>query len=170
MKSSIKWAASCLMVLAAGVAHAADPAVKKSSSGICHDDSSPNYKQLKDFTPYKTIDACIKSGGKMPAGVAAPAAAPAKTPAKETDKANAAAPKASDSKADAAKNQTSTKESKPAPATKPAPSKASASGQIKKSSSGICHAPGTEYYDRTQNFEPFRSMADCIKSGGREPK
>ena len=170
MKSSMKWAASCLMVLAAGLAQAADPAVKKSSSGICHDDSSPNYKQLKDFTPYKTMDACLKSGGKMPAGVAPPAAAP----------------KASDSKADAAKNQASTKDSKPAPAakpasakdtdakaspsTKPAPSKASASGQIKKSSSGICHAPGTEYYDRTQNFEPFRSMADCIKSGGREPK
>ena len=166
----MKWAASCLMVLAAGLAQAADPAVKKSSSGICHDDSSPNYKQLKDFTPYKTVDACLKSGGKMPAGVAPPAAAP----------------KASDSKADAAKNQASTKDSKPAPAakpasakdtdakasasTKPAPSKASASGQIKKSSSGICHAPGTEYYDRTQNFEPFRSMADCIKSGGREPK
>jgi|GEM_PF-327787 len=174
MKSSMKWAASCLMVLAAGLAQAADPAVKKSSSGICHDDSSPNYKQLKDFTPYKTMDACLKSGGKMPAGVAPPAATPA------------AAPKASDSKADAAKNQASTKDSKPAPAakpasakdtdakastsTKPAPSKASASGQIKKSSSGICHAPGTEYYDRTQNFEPFRSMADCIKSGGREPK
>lgn len=182
MKSSIKWAASCLMVLAAGVAHAADPAVKKSSSGICHDDSSPNYKQLKDFTPYKTIDACLKSGGKMPAGVAAPAAAPAKA----TDKANATAPKSSDSKADTAKNQASTKDSKPAPAakpanakdtdakasasTKPAASKASASGQIKKSSSGICHAPGTEYYDRTQNFEPFRTMSDCIKSGGREPK
>ena len=180
MKSSIKWAASCLMVLAAGVTHAADPAVKKSSSGICHDSSSPNYKQLKDFTPYKTIDACLKSGGKMPAGVAAPAAAPAaapdKTPAKATDKANAAAPKASDSKpAPAAKpaNASSSAkdtDTKASVSTKPAPSKASASGQIKKSSSGICHAPGTEYYDRTQTFEPFRTMADCIKSGGREPK
>ena len=137
-KQMIAWVASCVMVLFAGLAQAADPVVKKSSSGICHDESSPNYKQLKDFTPYKTIDACLKSGGKMPAGVAAPAPAPA-----------------SGKVSDAGKSSSS---------------KATASGQIKKSSSGICHAPGTEYYDRTQNFEPFRTMADCIKSGGREPK
>ena len=137
-KQMIAWVASCAMVLFAGLAQAADPAVKKSSSGICHDESSPNYKQLKDFTPYKTIDSCLKSGGKMPVGVAASAPAPASGKA-----------------SDAAKSSSS---------------KATASGQIKKSTSGICHAPGTEYYDRTQNFEPFRTMADCIKSGGREPK
>ena len=163
MKSSIKWAASCLMVLAAGVAHAADPAVKKSSSGICHDDSSPNYKQLKDFTPYKTIDACLKSGGKMPAGVAAPAATKNQTSTKDSKPAPAAKPASASSSA-------KDTDAKASASTKPAPSKASTSGQIKKSSSGICHAPGTEYYDRTQTFEPFRTMADCIKSGGREPK
>jgi len=41
---------------------------------------------------------------------------------------------------------------------------------IKKSSSGICHAPNTTYYERTINFIPFDSIEDCIKSGGRLPK
>ena len=40
----------------------------------------------------------------------------------------------------------------------------------KKSSSGICHCPGGRYYDRTRNFTPYRSIAECLDSGGRHPK
>ena len=48
-------------------APAADaPAVKKSDSGICHDKSSPSYERTKNFTPFKTMDECIKSGGTAP--------------------------------------------------------------------------------------------------------
>ena len=165
-KQMIAWVASCAMVLFAGLAQAADPAVKKSSSGICHDESSPNYKQLKDFTPYKTIDACLKSGGKMPAGVTAPAAAPASGKSSDAGKQDTKPAQAQNQ----AQKQTQKQAQEPAAAPKSSSSKSTASGQIKKSNSGICHAPGTEYYDRTQNFEPFRTMADCIKSGGREPK
>ena len=41
---------------------------------------------------------------------------------------------------------------------------------VKKSKSGICHAPGSTYYARTLNFKPFDTIASCIDSGGRLPK
>ena len=44
----------------------ADPEVKKSNSGICHDKTSNGYKQTKNFTAFKTMDECTKSGGRAP--------------------------------------------------------------------------------------------------------
>jgi len=45
----------------------ADPPVKMSSSGICHEKGkSSYYDQTKKFTAYKTIDECLKAGGRMP--------------------------------------------------------------------------------------------------------
>lgn len=41
---------------------------------------------------------------------------------------------------------------------------------VKKSSTGICHAPGTTYYSRTKKFTPYDSIKDCLDSGGRLPK
>jgi hypothetical protein len=43
-------------------------------------------------------------------------------------------------------------------------------GVVKKSKSGICHAPGSTYYSRTKNFTPFKTLDECLKSGGRLPK
>lgn len=40
---------------------------------------------------------------------------------------------------------------------------------VKKSSSGICHAPSTTYYDRTMTFTPYSTIDDCLASGGRLP-
>jgi hypothetical protein len=40
--------------------------VKKSDSGICHDAKSPSYERTKKFTEFKTVDECLKSGGKLP--------------------------------------------------------------------------------------------------------
>lgn len=40
----------------------------------------------------------------------------------------------------------------------------------KKSSSGICHCPGSRYYDRTKKFTPYGSIGECLDSGGRHPK
>ena len=54
-------------------AWAADPVVKKSDSGICHDVSSASFKNTQKFTPYVSLDECLKSGGRMPAGKEAPA-------------------------------------------------------------------------------------------------
>lgn len=41
---------------------------------------------------------------------------------------------------------------------------------VKKSKTGICHAPGSSYYSRTKNFTPFKTLDECLKSGGRLPK
>jgi hypothetical protein len=40
--------------------------VKLSKSGICHAPHSTYYEQTKNFTPYKTIDECLKAGGRLP--------------------------------------------------------------------------------------------------------
>ena len=55
-------------------AQTADPAVKKSESGICHDRSSSSYAATKKFEAFASIDACTKSGGRLPANAAAPEA------------------------------------------------------------------------------------------------
>jgi hypothetical protein len=44
----------------------AEPAVKKSKTSICHDKTSASYKQTTNFTAYKTMDECVKSGGRPP--------------------------------------------------------------------------------------------------------
>lgn len=46
----------------------------------------------------------------------------------------------------------------------------STGGTVKMSTSGICHAPGTTYYDRTENFTPYTSLQACLDAGGRLPK
>ena len=42
--------------------------------------------------------------------------------------------------------------------------------EVKKSGSGICHCPGSQFYDRTSNFTAFDTLEACLASGGREPK
>ena len=34
---------------------------------------------------------------------------------------------------------------------------------VKKSSSGICHEKGSQYYKQTKKFESFSSIEDCLK-------
>jgi micrococcal nuclease len=45
----------------------------------------------------------------------------------------------------------------------------SSSEVVKKSSTGICHAPGTTYYVKTKNFTAYNSVQECLDSGGRLP-
>lgn len=45
-----------------------DGPVKMSKSGICHDQNSPWYNQTKAFTPYSSMSACIRAGGRPPKG------------------------------------------------------------------------------------------------------
>lgn len=44
----------------------ADPAVKKSSAGLCHALGTRYYAATKTFTSYTSVQACIDSGGKLP--------------------------------------------------------------------------------------------------------
>ncbi|QWE15360.1 hypothetical protein [Polynucleobacter sp. AP-Sving-400A-A2] len=53
----------CIILMGAAVA--AEP-VKMSKSGICHAPNSTYYNQTKHFTTYKTLDECLKAGGKLP--------------------------------------------------------------------------------------------------------
>jgi len=41
----------------------AEPEVKKSRAGICHDQDSVHYERTKNFVPYDSMEACIESGG-----------------------------------------------------------------------------------------------------------
>jgi hypothetical protein len=66
--------ASCVLMLSsAGLAQAqtADPSVKKSESGICHDKTSSSYGVTKKFEGFTNMEACLKSGGRAPANSAA---------------------------------------------------------------------------------------------------
>ena len=97
---------------------AADPAVKKSDSGICHDKTSPSFANTKKFTAFASVEECVKSGGKLPAGQPAAAANPI----------------------------------------------------VKKSDSGICHDSKSPSYERTKKFTEFKTLDECVKSGGKLPK
>ncbi len=108
-----------VLAQAADPKEAAEPAVKKSDSGICHDKTSASYGNTKKFTPFNAMEECIKSGGKPAANAAAPA------------------PEVS---------------------------------MVKKSDSGICHDKSSPSYEKTKKFTEFKSMDECIKSGGRAPK
>jgi hypothetical protein len=93
MVNSISRAALALsLVTALGLTWAADkketaePAVKKSDSGVCHDKTSPSFGNTKKFTAFASIEECVKSGGKLPAGqTAAAPAAPAAPVVKKSD-------------------------------------------------------------------------------------
>jgi hypothetical protein len=54
----------CLLLVSKEV-FATDP-VKMSNSGICHAPNTTYYAQTKNFTPYKTLDECLKAGGRLP--------------------------------------------------------------------------------------------------------
>ena len=78
-KTIFLFLAPLLFGLGLGLAQAADPkeaaepAVKKSDTGICHDKTSASYGNTKKFTAFKTVDECVKSGGTLPAKTAAAA-------------------------------------------------------------------------------------------------
>ena len=40
--------------------------VKMSSSGICHAPGTTYHEQTKNFTTFKTLDDCLKAGGRLP--------------------------------------------------------------------------------------------------------
>ena len=115
-KSILSFAA---LALVGSMALAADPVVKKSDSGICHEKGSPSYGNTKKFTPFASVDECVKSGGKLPAGQAAATAA---------------------------------------------------ASMVKKSDSGICHDAKSPSYERTKKFTEFKTIDECLKSGGKLPK
>lgn len=51
------------IVLATGTN--ADVVVKKSTSEICHTESSPYYFRLRNYTSYPSVEECMDSGGRL---------------------------------------------------------------------------------------------------------
>lgn len=45
-----------------------EPAVKMSKTGICHPRGGTYYSRTKNYTPYPSMEACIKAGGRPPKG------------------------------------------------------------------------------------------------------
>lgn len=41
---------------------------------------------------------------------------------------------------------------------------------VLRTTSGICHCPGGDYYDGIKNAMRFADLQSCVASGGREPK
>jgi hypothetical protein len=41
---------------------------------------------------------------------------------------------------------------------------------VKKSNSGICHDPSSQWYAQTIHYTAFSSLQECLNSGGRLPK
>ncbi|MEY2677430.1 MAG: hypothetical protein RLZ00_122 [Pseudomonadota bacterium] len=109
---------SLSMAHAADKKESAEPAVKKSEAGICHDKTSTSYGNTKKFTAFASMDECVKSGGRPAAG-------------------------------------------QPAAAVEPI---------VKKSDSGICHDKNSTSYERTKKFTEFKTVDECVKSGGTLPK
>ena len=46
----------------------------------------------------------------------------------------------------------------------------SQTGPVKLSSTGICHEPGTKYYEQTKKFTSYKTLDECLKAGGRMPR
>ena len=66
MKSSFFTLALALIAVPMFAADIDGPPVKKSTSGICHERGGHYYAQTKKFTEFKTLDECLKSGGRLP--------------------------------------------------------------------------------------------------------
>lgn len=52
--------------LLADVSAQSGPAVKMSKAGICHPRGGSYYNQTKAHTPYPSMEACIRAGGRPP--------------------------------------------------------------------------------------------------------
>jgi hypothetical protein len=41
---------------------------------------------------------------------------------------------------------------------------------VKMSTSGLCHPPQSNWYERTKNYRAFKSLDDCLDAGGKLPR
>lgn len=65
MKKLLSTAIISMLMIVSAFAQS-EPPVKMSKTGICHAKGSTYYAQTKSFTPYKTLQECLKAGGRMP--------------------------------------------------------------------------------------------------------
>ncbi|SFR61967.1 Protein of unknown function [Marinobacter daqiaonensis] len=58
-----------VLLLGFSLAHAVNPPVKQSSSGICHPPVSSYYERTGNFTPFQDLESCLSAGGRLPKGL-----------------------------------------------------------------------------------------------------
>jgi hypothetical protein len=63
--STVSATALLVALFACAQSDAAEPAVKKSRQGICHERGSVSYTQTIYFDPFPSMDECLKSDGRL---------------------------------------------------------------------------------------------------------
>ena len=128
-----------------------DPLVKKSIVGFCHSMGSISYQEITRYTPFNSIEACVESGGKLPASMET--SSEFEVPGLPTPPEIEEVPIAEPNLTEESEAQIIDSENPP----------------FKKSGSNICHEQGSRFYALTKKFEPFGSLEECLSSGGRLP-
>lgn len=59
------FSATIVLLLVPFFAGANEHVIKLSKSGICHDETSSAYDRTKNYTPFASIEACLKAGGRL---------------------------------------------------------------------------------------------------------
>jgi hypothetical protein len=155
--------------------------VRMTSWGVCHDISSPEYNHFGSYDLFPDMDTCLRSGGKHWLGSTVEPeplkqASPhyGKSTVKQTEDGICLPPDHpqwnSVSNYSEFPDMTSCLRVLRQAVAMPTARESSDSEVIKKSRSGICHAPESPYYARTQNFTPFKTLSECLNSGGRLPR
>lgn len=129
---------------------AASPNVKRVTSGICYTRGQTGYEDARAYKGFESIEACLSAGGRLPnlkgffnQGMQSPVpvAAPATEPV-----APAAVAQSGDNKllfdTDAV-------------------------NIVKKARDGFCHDAASASFAETVHFAAYRTMQDCLQSGGR---
>jgi len=128
-----------------------DPLVKKSIIGFCHSMGSISYQEITRYTRFNSIEACVESGGKLPASMET--SSELEIPVLPTPSEIEEVPITEPTLPEEGESPVIDTENPP----------------VKKSSSNICHEQGSRFYPLTKKFEPFGSLEECINSGGRLP-
>ncbi|MBX7139378.1 MAG: hypothetical protein K1X83_15530 [Oligoflexia bacterium] len=66
----IVWVFLLGSVLSPRTALAQSAVVKKSNENRCYQESHPRFKEIKVFTPFKSLQACLDDGGRLAPGAA----------------------------------------------------------------------------------------------------
>lgn len=141
--------------------------MEMSEKKICYQRGNPNYNNTEFFAPYDTLKECLADGGTLPNS------SPPETTKDEgkTDSLQDTQPSSAPSPPITAKDDETSTYSSPSGEPPPVKPSVQTSLPVKMSKSGICHAPGTTYYDRTtKNYTPYNSLQECLAAGGREPE
>lgn len=131
---------------------AAGPNVKRVTSGICYTRGQTGYEDARAYKGFESIEACLSAGGRLPnlkgffnQGTQNPVPAPNATSATEP--------------------------SAPAVAAQSGDNKllfdTDAINIVKKARDGFCHDAASASFTEIVHFAAYRTMQDCLQSGGR---